>query len=293
LGLLRSVRRHVIGGVDGTEDFADGIHSGGDRGEYEGMTKTFPPGAPNWVDLGTTDVAAAAAFYGNLFGWTCEDLGPDAGGYGMFRKDGKRVAGVGPASDPARGTSWTTYFATGDAGDVAGKVDAHGGQVVVAPMDVMDQGRLAVFIDPAGAFFSVWQPGKHTGAELTNEPGSLTWAELMTSDIDACKSFYPRVLGVTIRDVSMGEGMTYTLLQAGDNAVAGAMQLDPAWGPMSSQWSIYFAVGDCDGTYAKALEVGATSIEAPQDSPAGRFAILTDPQGGKFSIIKNNPDFSI
>ena len=257
------------------------------------MTQNFTPGTPNWIDLGTTDVAAAADFYGNIFGWTLDSLGPEAGGYGIFRKDGKQVAGVGPATDPDRGSSWTTYFATDDASDVAGKVQAHGGQVIMAPMDVMDQGRMGVFTDPAGAFFSVWQPGKHTGAELTNEPGSLVWNELMTSDIDACKTFYPEVLGVSTRDVSMAEGMTYTLLLSDDKPVAGAMALDPAWGPIPSGWSVYFAVDDCDATHSKALELGATTAIAPNDSPAGRFAILTDPQGGAFSIIKSNPDFSM
>lgn len=257
------------------------------------MTQRYAPGTPNWVDLGTTDVAAAAEFYGSLFGWTLEDLGPDAGGYGMFRKDGKQVAGVGPTTDPTRGASWATYFATDDANDAASKVLANGGQVIMESMDVMDQGRMAVFTDPAGAFFSVWQPGKHAGAELTNEPGSLTWNELLTSDIEATKTFYPHVLGVTVRDVPMGEGMAYTLLEAEDRPVAGAMPFDPTMPVMPSQWSVYFAVDDCDATHARALELGATTVAPPQDSPAGRFAMLTDPQGGAFSIIKNNPNFTI
>src|SRR5207244_6200213 len=137
----------------------------------------------------------------------------------------------------------------------------------------------------------VWQPGKHGGAELTNEPGSLTWTELSTSDIAACKTFYPAVLGVSTRDVSMGQGMTtYTVLEVLGRPVAGAMPLDPAAftlspadraglkAPVVSSWSVYFAVDDCDSTHAKALELGAASVMPPQDSPAGRFAILTDPQ---------------
>lgn len=257
------------------------------------MAQPYAPGTPCWVDLGTTDIAGAARFYTALFGWTHEDLGPDFGNYGFFRLNGKQVAGVGPATDPNRGTSWTTYFATDNAEETTAKVPQHGGTVVVEPMDVMEQGRMAVFIDPTGAFFSAWQAGAHIGAEVVNEPGSLSWNELMTSDLDAAKAFYPPVLGVTTRDVSMAEGMTYTLLQVNDRAVAGAMPLDPAWGPMPSHWSVYFAVDDCDAAFAKALELGASKVMAPHVSPAGRFAILTDPQGGSFSIIKNNPDFSI
>lgn len=257
------------------------------------MTQSYAPGTPSWVDLGTTDTAAAASFYGELFGWTHDDLGPEAGGYHMLRKDGKLVAGLGPATDPERGNSWTTYFTTADADATAARVEANGGRVVLAPMDVMEAGRMAVCTDPAGAFFSVWQPGQHAGAELTNSPGSLTWNELLTSDIEAAKSFYPTVLGIGIRDVSMAEGVVYTLLQVADRPVAGAMPLDPAWGPMPSGWTVYFAVDDCDAVHAKAVELGAKTVTAPQDSPAGRFAVLADPQGATFSIIKTDPNFSM
>jgi predicted enzyme related to lactoylglutathione lyase len=97
-----------------------------------GMTPKFEDGTPIWVELGTSDVAAAATFYGGLFGWSHEELGPDAGGYGFFRKDGKQVAGIGPATDPARGTSWATYF-QGDADDAASRVASAGGTVIVPP----------------------------------------------------------------------------------------------------------------------------------------------------------------
>jgi predicted enzyme related to lactoylglutathione lyase len=257
------------------------------------MTQIYSPGTPSWVDLGTTDVTAAAAFYGGLFGWTLDDLGPEGGGYGIFRKDGKQVAGIGPATDEARGTSWTTYFATDDVDETASRVAAGGGQVIMAPMDVMDQGRMAVFVDPAGAFFSAWQAGKHIGAELVNEPGSFTWNELVSSDIDTCKSFYAQVFGGTTRDVNMGEGPAYVLFQVNDRPVAGGMAYDPTMGPLPGGWSVYFSVADCDSSHAKAGELGAATVLAPMDSPAGRFAIMRDPQGGTFAIIKNDPNFTI
>jgi predicted enzyme related to lactoylglutathione lyase len=257
------------------------------------MTDNYAPGTPNWIDLGTTDIAGAAAFYGPLFGWTHMDLGPEMGNYGFFLKSGKQVAGVGPATDAARGSSWATYFAIADADAAAAKVEASGGKVVTAPMDVGDQGRMAVFTDPAGAFFSVWQQGAHKGAELIDEAGSLTWNELMSTDMESAKAFYPAVLGVTIHDVKMGDGPAYSLLQVGGKSVAGGMPIDPAWGPMPSAWSVYFATDDTDATYRKALDLGAKSKNEPQDSPAGRFASVEDPQGGVFAFIKNDPNFSI
>ena len=63
---------------------------------------SYEPGTPSWVDLGTSDLDASRAFYGELFGWTADEPGPveETGGYTMFRKDGKLVAmtviSVGP-----------------------------------------------------------------------------------------------------------------------------------------------------------------------------------------------------
>jgi predicted enzyme related to lactoylglutathione lyase len=255
------------------------------------MTEPFAPGAPNWIDLGTTDVKGAAEFYGALFGWTHEDLGPDAGGYGMLRLNGKVVAGIGPATDPDRGTSWATYFATADARATARKVESHGGKVIVEPMEVFDNGSMAVFTDPHGAYFSVWQPANMRGLEVIREPGSLSWVELMTPEVETSKSFYQDVLGVTMRDIHIDGELTYTLVQADGVPVAGIFKIGPELGDMPPHWSVYLEVDDCDATADQAIGRGATEM-VRQDSPAGRFAMLTDPQGGNFSIIKTDPDYT-
>jgi predicted enzyme related to lactoylglutathione lyase len=256
------------------------------------MTEPFAPGAPNWVDLGTTDVKGAIEFYGALFGWTHEELGPDAGGYGYFRLNRKLVAGVGAATDPTRGTSWATYFATPDVRDTARKVEEHGGKLATEVMDILPSGSMSVFTDPHGAYFSAWQPNEMRGAEVVREPGSLSWAELMTPDVDTSKTFYQEVLGVTTRDIHMDGAVAYTLLQADGQPAAGMMKIMPEMASMGMQphWSIYFEVDDTDSAASRAIDHGATEV-LRQDSPAGRFAILTDPQGGSFSIIKTDPDY--
>ncbi len=256
------------------------------------MTSKFAPGTPCWVDLGTTDIPAATTFYGTLFGWTIEDLGPEAGGYGFIRQGDKQVGGIGPATDPARGTSWAVYLSTDDVDATAAKVEANGGKVLAPPMDVMDQGRMAVLVDPTGGIFSAWQAGAHKGSELVDAHGSLSWAELMTADVSTAKAFYEAVFPVTTRDVGVDQGMTYTLFEVDGKSVAGAMQIGPEQAGMPTAWSIYFAVDDCDAVADKAAELGATELMR-DDSPAGRLAIFRDPQGGTFAIIKNNPDFSM
>ena len=52
------------------------------------------------------------------------------------------------------------------------------------------------------------------------------------------------------------------------------------------RWNITFAVADSDATAAKAKELGGAVIEEPQDIPVGRFAIVADPTGAKFGVIK-------
>src|SRR5947209_880597 len=122
---------------------------------------TYAPGTPMWVDLGTGDLEGARAFYGGLFGWDVMDLGPDAGGYGFFMREGNMVGGMGPLQDPQQPPAWSIYIATADADATAEAVRAAGGQVIVEPMDVMDAGRMAIFMDAGGAAFGVWQPQQH------------------------------------------------------------------------------------------------------------------------------------
>ena len=87
----------------------------------------------------------------------------------------------------------------------AAAVKEAGGNVIAEPMDVMDLGRMAIFADPAGAVFGVWQPGSFPGAGLVNEPVSISWNELETRDPDGAKEFYGAVLGWTAKDVEMGD----------------------------------------------------------------------------------------
>ena len=178
---------------------------------------SYEPGTPSWVDLSTPDVDAAK-FYGELFGWTAEDAGPpeETGGYGMFMLDGGNVAGVGPMQGEDEPPMWSTYVATDDA-DGAPPPDA-GASVIVEPMDVMDAGRMAFVRAPGRGCIGLWQPSRHTGAELVNEPVALTWNELLTRDVTAPRrSCGPVRLGPDDQDF---DGMTYTVLNLGEPASA-------------------------------------------------------------------------
>lgn len=245
---------------------------------------SYDHGVPSWVDFGSADPAKAAEFYAQIFGWEVHDLGPDAGGYRMCHLRGKAVAGLGPKMNPGPPT-WTTYVSVTDADDTATAVKANGGQILMGGMDVFDAGRMAVFADPAGAAFSVWQPNQHIGSQLVNEPGTLCWNELITTDVAAALSFYPAVFGwghVT----HSGDAMEYTEWKVGDRSVGGLMAKPPTMpAQVPSHWAVYFAVADCDATVAQVTGLGGRQMTPPMDIPQGRFAFVTDPEGGTFGVI--------
>jgi predicted enzyme related to lactoylglutathione lyase len=253
----------------------------------------YAPGTPSWVELSSPDTDASAAFYGELMGWEATEPGPveETGGYRMFQQDGQRVGGLMGHMQDGQPTFWATYISVADADETAAQVAAAGGSPVVEPMDVMDQGRMAYFADPAGAVFGVWQPKEFAGADLVNAPNSVCWNELLTRDADAGMAFYPAVFGWDAgRPQFEGAPETYTVWEIDGQPVGGMMPMGDLFGPdVPSHWSVCFAVADCDAIVAKARELGATVTMQPMDMMIGRFAGLMDPQGGAFSVMAMAP----
>jgi len=242
----------------------------------------YDHGVPSWVDLGAPDPRAAVTFYAQLFGWEGQDMGEQAGHYNIMTKGGKQVAGIGPAQD-AGPSRWAMYVNVDDVEATSNKAQAAGGKVVVAPMDVMTAGRMALFFDTTGAAVSAWQPREHLGAQLVNEPGAFTWSELHTSDLAKSRQFYSQVFGW-----GWGGSDEYAEGQVAGRTIAGAMSR-PADLPaeVPDNWLIYFGSPDVDADVKKATGLGATVVVEPRDIPGtGRFAVLVDPQGAAFAMFK-------
>ena len=164
-----------------------------------------------------------------------------------------------------------------------------GGTVLGGPFDVMGAGRMGVFMDDGGAVFSVWQPGDHKGAQVVNEPNSLSWNELASSDIEKSKTFYNKVFGWSSETNSMGD-MTYTEFKVGDRSIAGMMALGPMHPPGTPpHWLVYFAVADTDATMARAAGLGGKALSPAVDIPIGRFAVMADARGVVFAVIALAP----
>ncbi|QSQ28558.1 VOC family protein [Pyxidicoccus parkwayensis] len=233
----------------------------------------------------TPDLEKARAFYGGLFGWKFQ-VGPkETHFYSMCQVDGRNVAGMGERPrDAPLPPAWSVYFEVDDIDAYAARVRKHGGHVGMGPMDVMDAGRLAFCSDPTGAHFGLWQSKQHHGAQRVNEPGSMTWHEVNTRDGARARDFYAAVFGLEPKKM---EGMEYWTLHKGPDVVAGVYQTNGKEGTSApAHWMSYFAVADTDATVKKATELGGKVLAPPMDTPYGRMAVVADPAGATFSVIK-------
>lgn len=252
---------------------------------------SYKPGTPSWVDLTTSDPEAARLFYGRLFGWEFDIGSEEYGNYTTCQLDDRAVAGMsGQPAPEGMPTFWTTYLASDDVDAVAQRVSDNGGQIMMAPMDVMPFGRMLIASDPTGAAFGAWQAGELIGASLVNEPGTLVWNELATRDLDAAQDFYTKVFGYTWGDEDTGEGgPVYRFFQVDGKTVGGSLQMTGDWPQeIPAHWMPYFGVGDTDAAASEAERLGGSVSVPATDSSYGRFAVLNDPQGGLFTVVQSS-----
>jgi predicted enzyme related to lactoylglutathione lyase len=273
------------------------------------------PGVPCWIDTSQPDPEAAVTFYGGLFGWDFEDaMPPDSDGkYFIARLRGGDVAAVGSQPEGAPPMAvWNTYVWVESADETASKVQDAGGRVLMEPFDVMQAGRMAVFTDPEGAAFCVWQAKEHRGAQIVNEPGSLNFNGLNTRDPEGASAFYGSVFGWETLGLEGGAGM-WRLPGYGDfleqsnpglrermaemGAPEGFEDVVAALNPIADDpadapphWSVTFTVDDADATAERAAELGGQVLVPPFDAPWVRMTVITDPQGATFTASKFVPE---
>ena len=250
-----------------------------------------PPGAFCWIELATSDQAAAKTFYSALFGWTANDMpmGP-SDFYTIFRLDGRDAAAgytIRP-EDRAQGVPphWMMYIAVQSADETAARAGRLGGKIIAPPFDVFEAGRMALIADPAGAMFSLWQPKKNLGIGIAGVPGTLCWSDLSTADPEAAIRFYEGLLGWKITP-GENDPSGYLHIKNGEQFIGGIpprTNRDPHAPP---HWLPYFLVAGCDASIAKAQQLGAKVCLPPMTlEKVGRFAVLADPQGAVFAIFQ-------
>jgi predicted enzyme related to lactoylglutathione lyase len=251
-------------------------------------TQTKPAGTPTWFDLAVPDVAKARDFYEALFGWRYIVSGPEVGFYSLAQLNGHNAAGIGqiqPGSNMP--SAWSIYLATDDINADSAKIKQLGGQLMMEPLQILEQGCMVMAMDPSGAVFGLWQSGNHIGATITDEPGSMSWCELNTRDAVKARDFYCALYGLTWERVP-GE-MEYYTLKRGETNLAGVLQMDKNWPEViPAHWMPYFAVANTDDTIKQAVQLGGRAVSETLDTPYGRLAALMDPYGATFTVVSRS-----
>lgn len=250
-------------------------------------SRDLSAGAPCWIDLNTSDTAAARDFYTGVFGWTAGEASADFGGYFMFEHKGSPVAGCMPAMPDAPSDLWSVYLTVTDAGKTLQTAAASGGQVAVPAMDVADLGAMAMVLDPGGTAIGLWQPGQFPGIVNSGDAGLPSWFELHTADYAGVLAFYRDVFGWTLETMADTPGFKYSVLKHNGKELAGVM--DASGMPDARLgWTFYLWVDDADATAARVTELGGTVLSQPEDTPYGRLATVADPAGAAFRIMSGN-----
>ncbi|MER7055660.1 MULTISPECIES: VOC family protein [unclassified Streptomyces] len=189
-----------------------------------------------------------------------------------------------PARPSARG-SRRGYFASPDAAATAARVRRAGGEILMEPMRAGDFGTMCLARDPGGVVFGIRQGDAHEGFEAVAEPGAYRWAEVFAREPGKSDAFFPAVFPRTAKRME-DDGVDFRLLGPGDSTVLGRVAMtDDSPPEVPPHINVCFTVADCDDAVARATGLGGVLRSGPTDSPSGRFATLSDPQGANFSVI--------
>jgi uncharacterized protein len=235
-----------------------------------------------WHEQVSSNPEQAQDFYTQLFGWGAEVFKAGEIDYRMISSGGQNHGGFGKAMEGAPPPHWLSHVRVANVDDTLLKVESAGGKPAAGPFE-MDVGRMAIVTDPQGAFISLYAPE----SEGPGPEGVFVWDELATTDVDGAQRFYEEVFGWTTKDMGPDFG-GYRIFEVGGTGIAGLMSLQDASIP--PHWQPYVAVDDTDATTAKAQGLGGSALLEPMDVPTiGRIAVLSDPQGAVFGIIKPEP----
>lgn len=241
-----------------------------------------------WFEHLSTDIAAARRFYEDLFGWHTESMPMGAQRYSMILNGSQGIGGYANAPQGVR-PNWLTYLSVSNVDSAYAAALAAGAVSKMAPAQMGDAGRSAIITDPTGATVALWQSAQGDTPDVKQAPvGNFCWNELWTGNDRSALAFYERVFGYGHDSMDMGPQGTYYMLTRDGQQRAGVMRsTDPKAPPM---WLPYVAVGDADAIVARATELNAQVLHAPQDIPGiGRFAIFQDPLGAALAVIRLQP----
>jgi predicted enzyme related to lactoylglutathione lyase len=253
-------------------------------------TGQHSPGRFVWGELVTSDVAAAADFYGKVFGWTFETYGgqDDRDTYTLALAAGLPIGGMVFDERARKGSKltarWIGLVSVDDVKATQAAVLAGGGKVALAPVMLGQRGETAVFQDPEGVLFGVVRSASGDPPDYAGDVNEWYWVDLWTADVDKAAAFYRSALGydtVPIADDGTRSGVH---LVAGGLARAGIMRKRSA--DVSSTWLPYLRVADAAEAAVKAGAAGGKVLLQPMAVGRYTVAIVADPTGAPVGIVQ-------
>jgi len=245
-------------------------------------------GRPLWYELMTTDMRAAEAFYRTVVNWKTSPFEAARHPYTMFNRSGDiPVAGV--MTKPAEVKAppfWAMYVGVPKLEDAAAHIQRLGGSAHTGVIEIPTVGRAQMMMDPQGAGFYIYEPGREQQPETAPEVGEASWHELMTTDAPAAMKFYQEVFGWQPSEaLDMGPMGKYQMFNRPHGMIGGMMNKPPEMANVPPNWQIYFRVPDVDAAAERVKAHGGKILNGPMDVPGGdRVVNAMDPQGAAFGL---------
>jgi predicted enzyme related to lactoylglutathione lyase len=253
-------------------------------------TGTYTPGKWIWAELLTRDVARAAEFYGQVFGWTFETYGPkdDAKTYTQVSSNGTPIAGMVFLNPRDRSMKpdarWVGITSVTDPQLVAGRVINAGGKVLMAPRQLGTRGAAALFADPEGGVFGVLHSSSGDPEDYVGDENGWLWAELWADDAPAMAKFYATIGGYDIKAGASAGTSNGFHLDSGGYARAGVLPKPLPNTPTA--WILYVRVKDVAATVARAEAAGGRVVIGPMQARGTQVALIIDPTGAPFAVAE-------
>lgn len=249
------------------------------------MENKYREGQFVWRELMTSDAQKARGFYGELLGWSFQDMPMPNGVYTIISKGETRVGGLmdmppGSAFPP----NWLSYVSVKDVDAVLAATKARGGQQIMVE-DIPGVGRIGVLLDPQGAALGLMRAatGDDPSAGMPGT-GSFCWETLNAKDPEAAKKFYAEVIGWTLGSSPSNEERVFN---AGDTMVADVETAPPN---VPAHWLVHVVVDKLEDARSRAEKLGGKVLMAEIKVPSvGRMAVIADPLGAAISLFEPAP----
>lgn len=246
------------------------------------MENTYRVGHFVWRELMTTDVQKARGFYGELFGWSFNEMPIPGGVYTVVKKGEQQLGGMMKVPDAAVPSAWMSYVSLPNVDEAVKTATELGGTAMLAPMDMPGVGRFAIIKDSTGGVIGLLRNATTDGPATMPPPaGTFCWESMNSTDKAKSADFYTKVMGWTHKDEGMG------VFNAGSTMVADLGSAPPG---MPSHWLLHVVVDKLETARAHAERLGGKVLMGEIPIPGvGRMAVVADPTGAAISLFESAP----